>query len=172
MWFDKNGAQFDASGRFIGYEGGWTGKAFFLYPSICVYDAAGELESILEYMPEEVEKELWRVESSDFSDRISGSIVFSRHKNGNIRAAEYWRDSRTHGTTDQTGKIYYDEAGRMICNTHYITHGEHVNIFLYEGDSNRPWACLYWCSFGNVFKQMILYKAASPVSRNTAGALP
>jgi hypothetical protein len=165
MWFDKNRAQFDASGRFIGYEGGGeTVKEFLSYSCTCVYDAGGNIDAILEDMPERVEKELERMEGADLSDRLSGSIAFDDRENGNIRTVEYLRDTFTHGTTDSSGKIYYDEAGRMIRNAYYITHGRHNNIFLYEKDSKRPWACLYWCNFGNGFEDIHLFLPESEPS--------
>lgn len=161
MWFDKNRAQFDASGSFIGYEGGGeTVKEFLSHSCTCVYDAVGNIEAILEDMPEWIEKERRTVEGADLSDRLSGNIAFGDRENGNIRIAEYWRDSYTHGTTDSSGEIHYDEAGRMIRNVYYITHGRHNDIFLYNEDSKRPWACLYWCSFGNGFEEIRLFLPA------------
>ncbi|MBD5487841.1 MAG: hypothetical protein HDR13_03475 [Lachnospiraceae bacterium] len=68
--------------------------------------------------------------------------------------------SWTHGTSDSSGAIEYDEKGRMILNDYYITHGGHTDIFLYKDDSDLPWACLNWCSYAPGFTNVYLFERA------------
>lgn len=79
------------------------------------------------------------------------------YKNGVISEADYSRSADMHGTWDCQGQIYYDKSGRMTDNSYYVTHGGQDHIFLYNGDSKMPWACIYWDSFYNGFEQIYLF---------------
>ena len=76
---------------------------------------------------------------------------------GNINSIEYLRSSYSHGTSDSTGRILYDDKGRMVYNGFYITHGGDAGIFLYEGDSRMPWCVLRWCSYLPGFEEAYLF---------------
>ncbi|WP_310603181.1 hypothetical protein [Anaerosporobacter sp.] len=155
----KKDAQFDEAGNLIAYEGsvannGW--RTYLSKPSKCVFGEEGRLVALQESMLAEDIERGWG--SWDETIDYSGQIEFNYQKNGNIEKVEYVCSSWTHGTTDPTGRIYYDDKGRMISNDYYVTHGGHVNIFLYEGEEERPWACFYWCSYGNGFEDIYLFE--------------
>ena len=158
-WFYKEQAEFDADGKFVRYNGSINledGKEYLSYPCICIYDAQGRLEAIQEELQEyDIEMEWgWWDEDIDYS----GQIEFRYEENGQISTVEYFRSSYTHGTYDSSGTIYYDEKGRMIYNDHYVTHGGDSHIYLYDGDANKPWACLNWCSFVPGFESVYVYE--------------
>lgn len=161
-WFYKEQSQFDQSGKLIRYNGSindddW--KEYLTYPCTCVYSADGLLEAVEEEMqPEDTEKGWgWWDDSVDYS----GQMKVSYKDNGMIDAVDYIRSSYTHGTTDSSGRIEYDEDGRMIYNSFYITHGTDIRIYLYEDGSERPWACFYWCSFAPGFENIYLFRPVS-----------
>jgi hypothetical protein len=79
------------------------------------------------------------------------------YHNGILSSIDYWRSSSVHGTSDSSGKIYYDKNGRMIDNHYYVTSGGQDKIFLYQGESRMPWACIYWDSFINNFEKIYLF---------------
>lgn len=157
--FSEMQMETDAEGRIIRYngshefpkdqkpwaEGEFMLDAYFSEPCTFVYDESGRLIRIEEELMEEEGRE------------NSGQIEYQYDRNGMLEEANYCRSSRTQGTTDSSGRIEYDEQGRMICNEYYITHGGHTDIFLYEGDAQRPWACLNWCSFAPGFTKVSLF---------------
>lgn len=158
-WFYKEQSQFDQDGNFIRYNGkinqeDW--KEYLPYPCNSIYGADGRLKAIREELQEsDIESDWgWWDESLDYS----GQLEFSYHDNGSIKTVDYIRSSALHGTTDSSGVIEYDEKGRMIYNDYYITHGGHINIYLYEEDSERPWACFYWCSYLPGFENIYLFR--------------
>lgn len=131
-------------------------KLFFPNPCIWIYAEEGRQEAIQEELQEyDIEREWgWWDDEIDYS----GQIEFAYQENGQISSAEYIRSSYTHGTYDSDGTIYFDEMGRMIYNEHYVTHGGDSHIYLYEGDSDKPWACLDWCSFVPDFESIYIYE--------------
>ena len=156
MWFYKEQAQFDAEGKFCSYASKESDDSeYFPYPCRTVYNTDGRLQAIQEELQEEdIEREWgWWDDDIDYS----GQIAFEYDTDGTIRHAEYVRSSYTHGTTDSSGTIDYDENGRMIENDYYITHGGHTDIFLYEGDSTMPFCVFHWCSFAPGFENIYLF---------------
>ena len=161
-WFYKELAEYDEDGRFIGYseykEDGSRSDSRLYLPNacICIYDEEGRLNAIQEELQEyDIEREWgWWDKDIDYS----GQMKFTYQKNGMISEVEYIRSSYTHGTYDSDGTIFYDEKGRMIYNEHYVTHGTDAHIYLYEGDSDKPWACLDWCSFVPGFESIYIYE--------------
>lgn len=87
----------------------------------------------------------------------SGQAEFRYDHKGGVKEAVYQRSSWTQGTTDSSGMIEYDEQGRMIYNSYYITHGGHKDLFVYEEGAARPWARLRWCSFAPGFPDVTLF---------------
>lgn len=164
MWFYKELAQFDADGSFVSYIGQndktYTGE-YFPYSCRTVYDADGRLEAIQEELQEyDIERGWgWWDDSIDYS----GQITFDYYEDGTLKNADYFRSSYTHGTTDSSGNIVYDQKGRMIYNNYYITHGGDASIYVYEEASNMPWCELHWCSFAPGFEAAYLFL---PVSDN------
>ncbi|MDE6845476.1 MAG: hypothetical protein K2J99_06880, partial [Lachnospiraceae bacterium] len=165
FWFDEKQAEFDESGQFVRYYGicetdgnddgnlslgGMTVyDGYFDHPSTCSYDEKGRLQTIEEdLLPEDKE----------YERENSGEVEFQYDEKGVLEEAVYGMSPWTHGTTDSSGMIEYDEKGRMILNDYYITHGGHTDIFVYKEDSNLPWACLNWCSFAPGFTNVYLFR--------------
>jgi len=46
----------------------------------------------------------------------------------------------------------------MTHGDYYITHGRHYYIYLYEGESDRPWACIGFCTFGGGLSDFYLFQ--------------
>jgi|GEM_PF-2743601 len=163
FWFYKEKAIFDGQGRFIGYDdqaqgdadGSDAGREYFTYPCECVYNADGSFSEIQEAAPKSAigDEQGTPHDSADYS----GWIKFSYGANDVMISADYSRSSYIHGTWDSSGTIYYDKNGRMTHNSYYVTHGGQDRIFLYDGDSKMPWACIYWDGFYNGFEQIYLF---------------
>lgn len=158
MWFYKELAQFDSDGRFFSYidqnDATYTGE-YFPYSCRTVYDTNGRLKAIQEELQEyDIERE-WG--QWDDSIDYSGQIAFDYHEDGTLKSADYFRSSYTHGTTDSSGNIVYDQKGRMIYNDYYITHGGDASIYVYEEDSDMPWCELHWCSYAPGFEAVYLF---------------
>lgn len=161
MWFYKEEAQFDADGSFLidNNDPKYT-REFFPYPCRTIYDAEGRLTAIQEERQEEdIEKE-WGMRADNKID-YSGQIAFDYYEDGTVKSAYYVRSSYTHGTTDSSGNIIYDQKGRMVFNDYYITHGRDASIYLYEEDSDMPWCELCWCSYAPGFEAVYLFLPAS-----------
>ena len=165
FWFDEEQAEFDEAGRFVRYRGiceadeNGDGNlspgemtvydVYFGHPCTCSYDGKGRLKIIEEdLLPEDEE----------YERENSGQVEFQYDENGILTESEYNLSSWTHGTSDGSGTIEYDEKGRMILNDYYITHGGHTDIFLYKDDSDLPWACFNWCSYAPGFTNVYLIK--------------
>ena len=158
--YDKYGkrmAAFDEAGRFLSYKGSGeeNGKGEYLcYPCWTVHDETGRLKLIREELQQcDREKWGWWDEGIDYS----GQMEIFYDGEGNINSIEYLRSSYSHGTSDSTGRILYDDKGRMVYNSFYITHGGDAWIFLYEGDSDMPWCVLRWCSYLPGFEEAYLF---------------
>lgn len=156
-WLYLKTAVTDESGRIIGTEKAADisddgeiavvsdGRVYLPYVCVLHYDENGRLKDIQEEMqPYDIEKGWgWWDDSIDYS----GQMEFFYREDGTLKEVEYLRSSYTHGTWDSDGTIAYDEQGRMIIDSYYVTHGGDAGIYLYEGDATRPWARLDWCSF-------------------------
>lgn len=167
--FDEKQTEFDESDRFLRYQGncetdengdcnlssgGMTVYGgYFDHPCTCSYDEKGRLKTI--------EEELL-TEDEEYERENSGWAEFQYDENGFLTESEYGLSHWTHGTYDSGGTIEYDEKGRMIRNDYYVTHGGHTDVFLYDEDSNLPWACFNWCSFAPGFTNVYLFKKAPP----------
>lgn len=161
FWIDKELALFDDNGKFTGIKqclnaSGWSGRNYFSYDSQCNYDMDGKLEIIREEVQEADFEDSWG--QWDDNEDYSGQIKLEYYANGKLKAVDYNRSSYIHGTTDSGGIIEYDNKGRMICNSYYITHGSHSNVFLYRDDSTRPWVVFNWCSFAPGFENIYMYQ--------------
>ena len=70
------------------------------------------------------------------------SMVYEAVIDETERMAGYGADSHNVAGS-RNGDIYndfaYDEKGRMIYKSYYMTHGSHSCFYLYEGDSTKPW---------------------------------
>ena len=156
-WLYLETAVTDESGRIIGTEevadisddGELTavsdGRVYLPHACVLHYDENGRLKDIQEEMqPYDIEEGWgWWDGSIDYS----GQMEFFYREDGTLKEVEYLRSSYTHGTWDSHGTIQYDEQGRMIIDSYYVTHGGDASIYLYEGDEMRPWARVDWCSF-------------------------
>ena len=156
--FRKDRSTFDESKKLISYNGA-IGTSSMVEPLnssfIFLYAEGNQLETIKENLTEgEMQARLTsRKESNKY---LPGEIKFT-YKDDTLLNVDYYYSPSGFATTDFSGKIFYDEKGRMLINEYYITHGSHINIFLYEENEQRPWACLYWCSFSNCFESVYVY---------------
>jgi len=104
------------------------------------YDSDGKLLSITE-RPVVEDIDWWHWEGlQDYT----GLIEVGYHANGNPSLVRHAYFPHTHGTWDGTGRAVYDEQGRMIFRSHYVTSGGYTHMWLYEGASKRPWAHIEW----------------------------
>lgn len=139
----------DEEGRFGGYRGEldiWRGWGSNSCEFSCEYDEQGRLCAI---------NDIWH-EYEGYGDceregnEISGGFTFTYRENGSPLELSYWHSSITgSGTWDSSGRIYYDELGRMAYSSHYITHGRHYRYYLYKNEEEQPWLILEFCSMAN-----------------------
>lgn len=50
----------------------------------------------------------------------------------------------------------------MLSNEYYVTHGEHMDIYLYEEDSDMPWGVIRWCCSAPGFEDIYLFLPQEP----------
>lgn len=159
-WFFKGAAIFDKAGRFTAYDGGVDQGEYL--PDSCrtIYDEEGRLTAIQEELQEEDKEEGWGWwdESVDYS----GQIEIWYRDDGTVSNMEYIRSPNRYGTFDSRGDIEYDEKGRMLSNEYYVTHGEHMDIYLYEEDSDMPWGVIRWCCSAPGFEDIYLFLPQEP----------
>lgn len=152
-WLYKENTQIDETGKLIYYNGevdngDW--KQYFLAPFTCIYDEKGRMTSIT------MEKVPALRDRLNF-DNCAGQMEMDYGENGDRKSMQYSRNGSLYGSWDCSGMIEFDDKGRMIYNEHYVTHGYHYNYFLYEGDSDKPWACIYWCGYSPGFDAVYLF---------------
>jgi|LGVF01.2.fsa_nt_gb hypothetical protein len=51
-----------------------------------------------------------------------------------------------YGSYDSIGELYYDNLGRMIYNSYYVTSGSIERFYFYRGRDNKPFICLLFDS--------------------------
>lgn len=134
----KDCAKFDKEGKlcaydaFMGWDDNWCGCCYtFSY-------VGDRLKDITDAYHEDL-KEGYDIE-------YSGQILPHYGEKGALEWIEYWHSGSSHGTWDCAGEIFYDDLGRMTCNSCYVTHGSHYLVYLYEDEEMRPWAVLEICS--------------------------
>jgi len=127
--FYKDFAVFDETGAVTGYNRDLSLDADNLtdYSNQFIYDEKGRLTAIYDELT------------------FSSEITLEYRDNDKLKELNYNFFGDNHGTADQSGKIYYDELGRITYRSYYMTHGDHTCIYLYAGESKRPWACIEWC---------------------------
>lgn len=74
---------------------------------------------------------------ADISD-----IELKYQANGMLEKVEYKHASKVYGTFGSSGRVFYDEQGRMVYESSYITHGTVYQFYLYHKDEKTPWACI------------------------------
>lgn len=55
---------------------------------------------------------------------------------------KYSTPALMYGSYDSTGELYYDEFGRMIYNSHYVTHGSIEQFYFYRENEINPFICI------------------------------
>jgi len=137
FWIYKNLAEFDGSGEWTGYKGDIFRSDVPESHFDCRHDAKGRLEKIERRI--QPGQDLVELKQIDFPTEIQ----FKYQDNGRIGAVDYTCAPWIYGTTSSSGEIYYDEKGRMVYETAYITHGSQYYFYLYNGGKEMPWACFY-----------------------------
>lgn len=132
FWLYKDLTEYDETGRWISYHGCLhSGDR-----AVCSYDENAKLETIREES-EEFEE--------DWGDARSGDITLHYREDGSLERMEYSFVTARRSTYDSSGTAYFDEQGRMVYRTYYVTHGNHECFYLYK-DGKRPWAYMELCS--------------------------
>lgn len=136
----------DEADRFFGYRGElniWYGWAGYSCMFVGEYDKKGRLCAMNDIWHEyEAYGDLERE-----GNEISGGMTFTYRENGSPLKLSYWHSGITgSGTWDSSGRIYYDELGRVAYNSYYVTHGGHYRYYLYENEEEQPWMILEFCS--------------------------
>jgi len=168
FWLYKDLAVFDGT-RVIGYNGLESDsykKKLLVYDELCghlmkdfIYNNKGKLIRINEEFPEEMlpsEDEI-AAHGSDYMEYRS-RITLDYRNDDTLKMMDYSFSWSGYGTWDSSGKIYYDQLGRMAYMHYYVTHGTHYGYYLYEGESTRPWACIGFCTFGGGLSDFYLFK--------------
>jgi len=163
FWFYKDLTVFDKTGKITRYNGDLqdSQKISQIHFNNFIYDEKNRLSEIHEEFTEEDKKFLsddFGIE--DFSSIFSGKITLGYSENGKLILLNYGYHFANHGTWESSGEIYYDEQGRMIYRDYYITHGTHYCIYLYEGESKRPWAYIELCSMPYTVQDNVGYGGA------------
>ncbi|MCL1858730.1 MAG: hypothetical protein FWF92_05800 [Oscillospiraceae bacterium] len=148
FWFYKDFYEFDATGKVSGIK---DDTEFYNRFNEFLYDENGRLKEIREHFSEEEKITMPDFIELDFSVDFSGTITLDYRENNKLKSADYGYFYYNHGTYDCSGDIQYDEQGRMLYRHYYITHGCHTHIYLYEGNSKRPWAYIQLCEGCNPF---------------------
>ena len=77
-------------------------------------------------------RETYKILDIDWVYRETGKLFYR----------EFYQNSHLWGTTRQALYDYYDEDGRLIYESAYITHGSLDYFFIYTDGSCRPAYCL------------------------------
>ena len=127
FWIYKEKAKFDNTGKWSGYAADIYNKNSG-YSFTCAYDTNGNLVKIIGEMDNEPD--------------IPNEVNLVYQNSGFLGTVDYTRPSTIYGTADSSGKIHYDDKGRMIYIENYITHGTQYTFYLYNGENKRPWVCI------------------------------
>jgi len=136
FWFYKDHAFFDETEKITGYN-------------CSLQNNAGLQENIMNEFVYDNNDRLKEV-----SAKSSAKIKLKYRENDILNAVDYDFSSVNNATEDSIGKIRYDEQGRMVYRDYYVTHGCHSCIYLYEGESKRPWAYIEFCSQSYAYENM------------------
>lgn len=71
------------------------------------------------------------------------SLSLTYGEDGKLREREIFRNDYLFGSTQMNQHSYYDDLGRVCCETCYITHGQEKFFYLYPDDGLAPAYCLY-----------------------------
>lgn len=105
------------------------------------------------YIEIEQDRELdyreWSILSMDWIYRDDGTLY----------RKYYHHEPRCFGTTSQSQQIDYDELGRQIYRSAYITHGECNYYYIYDGENTEPKYCLFtdW-NLSSPLTEMFVYR--------------
>ena len=149
FWFYKDFAVFDKTGKVTRYDGELQFKSRFSgILNDFLYDEKGRLKEIQEKSTEENKPGWWLPEYDypPWEEVLSTDITFGYREDDTLSELNYNFFYGTHATTDFSGKIRYDEKGRMIYREYYITHGRHYCVYLYDGESARPFVVIEFCN--------------------------
>ena len=132
FWFYKNLAVFDNTGKMTEYD---------CYKEI-LYDEKNRLKEMNEYLNDEYRD--WLPEC--YSSLTFSSFITLDYSDGDkLNKVNYWFLDALYGTADFSGRMNYDEQGRIIYRHFYMTHADHDCFYLYDGEAKRPWAYIEMC---------------------------
>ncbi|MDF2542841.1 MAG: hypothetical protein K0S47_2559 [Herbinix sp.] len=142
FWLYERLAKFDEAGKWIGYDGDIYQPDSIKSYYTCSYDSSGKLIKIEgDFSKSNIESNIDK-DLKDKNNEVKSDITLCYQQNGKLDTVKYQRSPLVYGTTDQTGEIHYDEAGRILYEDSYITHGTINKFYLYKDDERTPWACI------------------------------
>lgn len=138
FWVYDSLLEFDESGRWSKYNGNiyndsYAGDGIERY-NTPVYNEEGRLQEIVQ-----------TIRGSHYQDNPDewiedGNIAFLYHDNGSLAEVSYDGFSGSHGSSANTGIIFYDENERVVYINSYHSLGNYEHFFLYQNDESNPYA--------------------------------
>lgn len=85
----------------------------------------------------------WQKDAGDYVKENIRNVDFIYREDGSLFCRKYWHNSYVFGTTYAGMYSYYDETGRLVYESAYITHGRLEYYYIYEKDKELPSYLLY-----------------------------
>ncbi len=143
FWIYEKMAKFDVSGKLITYENDIFEPDDIHSQSVFSYDKKCRLDKIEGTLSQSdlknyfSEEEIAEINCADISE-----IDLNYQENGMLEKVIYQHAPKVYGTTGHAGRVYYDEQGRMVYESSYITHGATEYFYIYHEEEKTPWACI------------------------------
>jgi len=136
FWTFYDNAEFDQTGKWIGYNGNIDG--FFYGPVSCSYDTDGQLTEIDTAPADDG--------GDDSQDAYSAHLQLAYQYNGKLSTARYSDNAYIFHQNPSGGRdIFYDSEGRMVYESaSYVASGDQYCYYFYQGGGKQPWACVWY----------------------------
>lgn len=85
----------------------------------------------------------WLKDAGDYVKENIRNVDFIYREDGSLFCRKYWHNGYVFGTTYADMYSYYDETGRLVYESAYITHGRLEYYYIYEKDKELPSYLLY-----------------------------
>lgn len=79
-------------------------------------------------------------QSETYDSRLNIKIQYSRKDC--IDNIQYSKPALIYGSYDSIGEVLYDDRGRMIYNSYYVTHGSIEQFYFYRKNEVNPFICI------------------------------
>lgn len=151
----------------------WTGKDIFSAKSVFGEDIAeyiSDPEVAIEYTSSGqidhycCKRMTEREVDGEIKDTMCTALEmdYIYRDDGTLYCRDYWHDPYLFSTTLSSLRSFYDEEGRIIFETGYITHGSQEYYYIYDDGKNIPEYCL--CidhNMGFAVPEMVRYEGAA-----------